>query len=366
MKEILDKARKIASTALTGIFVTIVVSVLLWFPVSHPIVKIVDSFILILTVIKIVFDLFAAELQKVNKWVKALVVIAVAVIAFITLLFLIAQVFQVYPGDAYDAWWNGHGFDGIFWGHQAPGSITAEILLIGLLGWIMWAFLRGRGFSKFLAGVVTTIGVAILAIGIIFPGYAATWPKKKAEVEQSLETKGLLNTIFPHEVAAQTAPQTVSVNVVTTNQPMQPTMPIVTNNVPVGPQAVICDPDYPTYNCDPTAISPNVYAVTVNNHANQNYLLAFDVVMTGDIGPGEKVGQFGKEGFVAVPKSWHDFRKYWLSNEPGQHVGYLYQGSAEQLGPFGVLPPVDDPRFKYKPGTWLVQGKGVLRYEKID
>jgi hypothetical protein len=124
------------------------------------------------------------------------------------------------------------------------------------------------------------------------------------------------------------------------------------------------DDPYPNYKSDPLAVSPDVWEVdktTPNyNHANDCSLRYFDVVMKGD-------GEFGKEGHISRPTCWNHWKKYWVSKEPNRHVGFLFSGDRNPIGPIGAnLPPQSDIRFDYKVNEWMVQGVGTLRYERID
>ena len=126
--------------------------------------------------------------------------------------------------------------------------------------------------------------------------------------------------------------------------------------------------DYPDYNPDPLAISPNLYtedAKGTNDHSAENTIAYFDIVMKGNNGkPGK--GIFGEGGHVRPPlRIWQNWRVYWASNEPDRYVGFICTGSITPIGPFGTdLPRYDDPRFSNgNCDEWLVQGKGTLRYE---
>ena len=126
-----------------GGFAAIVLAVVLRILAPAPVTT-TFAVLLFFLAIQIAEAKFGAGARLAISWVRwTLLFLAragVMLVAFFTLRFLIAQVFHLYPVDPYSDWVNGGGFQDVFWGHQAPTSIAHEIVILGLLGWILWGW----------------------------------------------------------------------------------------------------------------------------------------------------------------------------------------------------------------------------------
>lgn len=326
MKQFFKTLEKLFFATIIAIIAGIVIRILTGIPIKTTVAA-----LLFFSFLQVIEEYFSGGLRIAASWGKYAVRTAIAFVAFVALRFLVGQVFGLYPAYAYDGFGAGGGFLRTFWGEEAPRSVVWEVVLLGTLGGIMWGLLRKKRWANLIACVLG----GFLLLGFLFPTWAREmWPKMKDDFEASVRERGLKQTVKEDF----------------------PDLPVVVIPTAGGNASSL------GYNPDPLAISRHLYeedARGINNHESQNDIDHFDLVLAGD-------GEFGKEGHVRPPSSWNDWKKYWVSDEPDRHVGFLYSGSQYSIGPFGAnLPDPNDPRFSYKPREWMVQGKGTLRYERV-
>jgi hypothetical protein len=142
-------------------------------------------------VLQFIEERFGTGVRIATSWGKIAVRTTVAFAAFVALRFLLGQVLGVYPVDAHTDWGDYGGFNGIFWGHKAPGSIVNELVILGILGWIMWGYLHKKRMAK----LATYALVGIILLGVLFPPWALTWSKTRDEIGKSLAEKGVAATL---------------------------------------------------------------------------------------------------------------------------------------------------------------------------
>jgi hypothetical protein len=63
------------------------------------------------------------------------------------------------------------------------------------------------------------------------------------------------------------------------------------------------------------------------------------------------------------PDSWDSWDMEFLGQEPGQHIGFWFQGDAVSMGPFL---PGHIPDLRYRPRAWRTQGKGTFRFYRTS